>query len=56
MWNPGPSQWGVMWVALALAFLLWEANGEFIGLHLFIVAAAILLIWMLEVYKKRPKS
>ncbi len=44
-----------MWLALALAFVLWIAAKEFVGVHWFLLIAAVLLVWMLEGRKKGPK-
>jgi Flp pilus assembly protein TadB len=52
MWYPNRGQWAVFWTALVVAFLLWMDAKEFVGAHLFIVIAALFLVWMLEGRRK----
>lgn len=53
MWYPKRSQWIVIWIAFLLAFVLWLDAKEFVDLHLFILIAAVFLVWMLEGPKNR---
>lgn len=52
MWYPNGGQWAVVWTAFVLALLLWMDAKEFVGVHLFIVIAAVFGVWMLEGRRK----